>query len=307
MVKLPFAFPLFAVVFSFCTLILFGVSETAFAREPVELETELGYETIARIPEDPMPANPTGEFSMNRPYIIQKIDIPMALEDNTHALPLDAFRPDKFEAEYRAWANFSYLQSNSGQKSSVDLRGLKLFWAGESWNLVLGLQDIVWGETFGDRGVDVINPRDYSDYLLTDLKWSILPVWSINLLKLFGPFSMQVVYTPLTVNDQYPVEVGGVPISNDTVAPLAFTDSEYGARLGLLLPEGTDLKFYYYYHYNRIPVVQANFTSSETISGFQNRSAPDDRHLRWKRHARSGFICSARRCRLPVQFAFDHL
>jgi hypothetical protein len=235
------------------------VLEAKTARADASLQTEFGYETIYRIPNNPSPSYPD-EFSLNRPYLIQKLDVSFAPPDNSHSI-WTQLRPDKISAEYRAWGDFSYLRSNSGQKDSINLRTLKLAWTGETWNLTVGLQDIVWGETFGERVVDLVNPRDYSDYLLTDLSWAILPVWSINLQKFLDPFSFQLVYTPLTVRDDLPDQVAGVPIVDNTQNPRAFADAEYGGRAGVLLPEGTDLKAYYYHHFNRIPVVKATALS----------------------------------------------
>ncbi|MDR3607357.1 MAG: hypothetical protein P4M08_08250 [Oligoflexia bacterium] len=242
------------------------------------VQSELGYETFYRASDE--------MFSMNRPYLIQKLEMPVPNTTNP-------WLPEAFEGEYRAWGNFSFPQSNSGEKGAFDLRTLKLRWSGESWKLSVGLQDIVWGETFGDRVVDVVNPRDYSDYVLTDLSWAILPVWAVSAQKLFDPFSLQLVYVPLTVHDKLPVQVAGVPIIDNSPDPRAFRDNEYGARAGVLLPEGTDLKAYYYHHFNRIPVVEALILPSQQMAFAVNAPQMIETYGLSATHALGSFVLRA--------------
>lgn len=144
---------------------------------------------------------------------------------------------------------------------TVDARELTVDYKGESFTLIGGRQVISWSETFGLNIMDIVNPRDYSYYILPDLDWTEIPVWLI-IAKFFGEnWYLEALVNPYGENNKMAEK--GTEFDRYNGLPFERTGSsehnvECGARISYLFDFGLDLSFIYYRHINRNPFYYLN-------------------------------------------------
>ena len=148
------------------------------------------------------------------------------------------------------------------ERGRVDLRCFSYEYLGDVTQLKVGVQQIPWGETFGFFIADIINPRDYTDPLFNEIEWIRRGVFAINFQWLPDPFCLQLVVTPIPLNNILPRKGDPfymVPKALIT-APLLpqedIHDVEFGGRVGYLMDSGLDLAAFYYRHYSRDPILE---------------------------------------------------
>lgn len=84
----------------------------------------------------------------------------------------------------------------SGDHAVADLREFYFDWVGGRSGIRFGKQQVVFGETDGMRVVDVLNPLNYSEFLLQDFEEMRIPTWMFNYRYRFDDFAAQVVVVP---------------------------------------------------------------------------------------------------------------
>lgn len=84
----------------------------------------------------------------------------------------------------------------SGEHAVVELREIYSDWVSGRSGLRIGKQQVVFGETEGIRVVDVLNPLDYSEFLLQDFEEMRIPTWMFNYRHRFDNFTTQFVVIP---------------------------------------------------------------------------------------------------------------
>lgn len=151
-------------------------------------------------------------------------------------------------------------ESNQGEQ--VELRSFRFLQKGEYYALDWGLQNISWSETFGFNILDLVNPRDWSEYVFEDLSWVQLPVWALKNSLIFGSFKLQAIYVPRARNAILP-KAGSYydPLPEnlalfgreDFSKKKLFKDDEKGVRIEYLFDFGLDLSLMTYEHFNRSP------------------------------------------------------
>ena len=133
----------------------------------------------------------------------------------------------------------------------------------------LGFQEVAWGETFGFYPADLVNPRDYSDPLITDLGWIRKPVFAFNSQIFLNRLTFQAVITPVPRQVEVPTRVRSVQLMIEK--PEAFQlsdfgkDAEFGGKSSYLFESGLDLGLLYYRHWNRNPVYEVHLKNGELI------------------------------------------
>lgn len=151
--------------------------------------------------------------------------------------------------------------------------------------LQLGYQQVSWGETFGVQIADVVNPRDYSDPLITEVGWIKEPVAMANAQMFFSPVTLQFIATPLPRS--------GKSVTLPGLQGLAETRPggiEWGGKANILFDFGLDLAAIYYNHWNRdvfLPAVEkiqtAGITASQSAGSFVFRAdSVFSTHSRWQ-------------------------
>lgn len=148
-------------------------------------------------------------------------------------------------------------------KFEYSIRRGTLTYGGDWLRLTAGYFMENWGETFGIYPLDVVNPKDITDYAFADSADTKLSVLGVNSTLLLGSVKVQGILVPKPTKEPLPEQVFGLRVE-DKVDFSAGDDAEYGGRVGALLG-GVDLNLYFYDHWNRQPVFANAFENfSET-------------------------------------------
>ena len=153
------------------------------------------------------------------------------------------------------------------QKTELDLREALLSVSRGDLDVRLGRQQIVWGEAISSFVTDVVNPRDFREFILPDFSELRIPIWALDFTYRLGPgLSFEGVWTPDVRISKLPkqgAEFQFAPpayrFSNPVIRlpdnPDEFTiaRSEGGFRLSALM-RGWDLSLIYYDQADKIPV-----------------------------------------------------
>jgi len=167
-----------------------------------------------------------------------------------------------FEATDRYPANVE-----RDQKTDVSLREAVLTVSRGDLDLRLGRQQIVWGEAISTFVTDVVNPRDFREFLLPDFSEIRIPLWAIDATYRFASnVSLEAVWTPDTRPNKLPKhgaewEFAPIPFRfRNAVVRLPDDDDEFslersegGLRLSTLI-NGWDASFIYYDGADKSPV-----------------------------------------------------
>lgn len=202
------------------------------------------------------------------------IDPANHLESNTHdfaAGPIDR------------WASGDFFQA--------ELRELYLEIVQGDFDLRVGRQQVVWGESLGLRILDVINPQDFREFILDDFIDARIPLWGARLDYTFDDWVFEGVWF-LDFEDNRPADLGSEWQFRESgqldlflqspAVQLAKTkkpqdgrlsDSEVGLRVTRFL-RNMDLSLNYFYAWSDFPV-----GFRRTIGG--NRFLVEPRHTRF--------------------------
>ena len=202
------------------------------------------------------------------------IDPANHLESNTHdfgAGPIDR------------WASGDFFQA--------ELRELYLEIVQGDFDLRVGRQQVVWGESLGLRILDVINPQDFREFILDDFIDARIPLWGTRLDYTFGDWVFEGVWF-LDFEDNRPADLGSEWQFRESgqldlflqspAIQLAKTkkprdgrlsDSEVGFRVTRFM-RNMDVSLNYFYAWSDFPV-----GFRRTIGG--NRFLVEPRHTRF--------------------------
>jgi hypothetical protein len=163
----------------------------------------------------------------------------------------------------------------SGDSFEAELRELYLDLVLGRFDVRLGRQQIVWGESIGLRILDVVNPQDFREFILNDFIDARIPLWGgrVNytlsdwafegflLLDFEGnraadpgsEFQFRTIPMPaLPIEMPFPpfpaVQVAGVKEPEDG----RLSDAEVGVRISRYL-RGADLSFNYFFTWDDFP------------------------------------------------------
>ncbi|HEV8441788.1 MAG TPA: DUF1302 family protein [Methylomirabilota bacterium] len=159
-----------------------------------------------------------------------------------------------FEATDRYPANVE-----RDQKFQFDLREALLSISRGDFDLRLGRQQIVWGEAIGTFITDVVNPRDFREFLLPEFSELRIPIWALDFTyRLRQGLTFEGVWTPDTRINTLPkqgAEFQFAPIPYrfrnpvvhlpDNPDEFSLARSEGGFRLSALV-SGWDMSLIYY-------------------------------------------------------------
>lgn len=91
-------------------------------------------------------------------------------------------------------------QVGDSARVEAELRELHLDWStrwrGARLDLRVGKQQVVWGQSFGVRVLDMVNPLDFREFLLDDFSDSRVPVWGARLDAFVRGVSLQALVFP---------------------------------------------------------------------------------------------------------------
>ena len=128
-----------------------------------------------------------------------------------------------------------------------------------------GLQQIVWGEAPGVFITDLINPRDFREFVLPRFEDLRIPVWALDLTWLQEDFSLEGVWIPWPELDRLPAEGSEFRFLRAAPPPglrveernpgnpsRKLRNAELGARL-CWLRDGWDVSLLYLYAFDNFP------------------------------------------------------
>lgn len=153
------------------------------------------------------------------------------------------------------------------QKTELSLREAILTLRRDDLEVRLGRQQIVWGEAISTFVTDVVNPRDFREFVLPDFSELRIPIWALDVVYRLGPgVTLETVWTPDTMHNRLPkqgaeFQFARIPFrfSNPVVRlpdnpdQFSLARSEGGARLSVLR-EGWDVALIYYDQADKSPV-----------------------------------------------------
>ncbi len=153
------------------------------------------------------------------------------------------------------------------QQTSLELREALLTLSRGDLDARVGRQQIVWGEAISTFVTDVVNPRDFREFVLPDFSELRIPVWALDLTYRPAPgWSVEGVWTPDTLQNELPKQgaefqfaspayrfTGPVVRLRDDPGEFSVPRSEGGVRLSALL-DGWDASLIYYDQADKNPV-----------------------------------------------------
>ena len=157
------------------------------------------------------------------------------------------------------------------QQTELSLREAVLAFSHGDFDVRIGRQQIVWGEAIGTFITDVVNPKDFREFILPDFSELRIPIWAIDFTyRLATNVTFEGVWTPDTLSNRlakqgaeyqftppayrFPGPVVRLP---DDLDEFSLDRSEGGFRLSVLR-EGWDMSLIYYDTADKSPV---NFQS----------------------------------------------
>jgi uncharacterized protein DUF1302 len=153
------------------------------------------------------------------------------------------------------------------QETSLSLREAILSVSHGDLDVRIGRQQIVWGEAISTFVTDVVNPKDFREFVLPDFTELRIPIWALDATwRLARNVTLEGVWTPDTMHNRLPKRgaefqfagpdfrfrnpVVRLPDSEDE---FSLARSEGGFRLSALR-EGWDVSLIYYDQADKSPV-----------------------------------------------------
>jgi hypothetical protein len=168
-----------------------------------------------------------------------------------------------FEATDRYPANVE-----RDQKTELSLREALLIVGRGDLDARLGRQQIVWGEAIGTFVTDIVNPKDFREFVLPDFSELRIPIWALDVTyRLTEGVGIEGVWTPDTRINKLPklgaeFQFARIPYRfrnpvvrlPDNPDEFSLGRSEGGVRLSVLR-QGWDVALIYYDQADKTPVL----------------------------------------------------
>ena len=153
------------------------------------------------------------------------------------------------------------------EKTELSLREAFLSVSHGDLDVRAGRQQIVWGEAISTFVTDIVNPRDFREFILSEFSELRIPIWALDFTyRLRQGWSFEGVWTPDTLMNKLPkqgAEFQFAPIAYrfrnpvvhlpDNPDQFSLARSEGGFRLSALV-HGWDMSLIYYDQADKTPV-----------------------------------------------------
>ena len=153
------------------------------------------------------------------------------------------------------------------QKTELSLREALLTIGHGDLDVRLGRQQIVWGEAISTFVTDIVNPKDFREFVLPDFSELRIPIWALDFTyRLTEGVSFEGVWTPDTMHNRLPKQGAEFQFARlpyrfrnpvvhlpDEADEFSLARSEGGFRLSLLR-RGWDVSLIYYDEADKSPV-----------------------------------------------------
>lgn len=237
-----------------CLIIVAAVAGAASSEGPdnsyrVRLRTQQGY----------FLRKPLTDLATSRMYL----DAEQRLKGASHWQVLMSGRLRVEGAYGQNQSRFSQAMSDK-ESVELELRDTYLHLSEGGFSARLGIQTVVWGETFGFFYADVVNPKDLRESVLTGLADQAdlrKPVPMANLQWLGENSSFQAIYVMGPASHKIPDEgspffplksPGALPLSLVDKTKESRPDGDWGARIGHNFGN-LDMSVFWFDHRDRMP------------------------------------------------------
>ena len=153
------------------------------------------------------------------------------------------------------------------QKTELMLREALLTLSHGDLDARLGRQQIVWGEAISTFVTDVVNPKDFREFVLPDFSELRIPIWALDArYRLAEGLSLEAVWTPDTMSNRLPKQGAEFQFARphfrfrnpvvrlpDDQDEFSLERSEGGVRLSVL-QRGWDVSLIFYDQADKTPV-----------------------------------------------------
>ena len=153
------------------------------------------------------------------------------------------------------------------QKTDVSVREALLTVGHGDFDARLGRQQIVWGEAISVFVTDIVNPKDFREFVLPDFSELRIPIWALDAsYRLAEGLSLEAVWTPDTMSNRLPKQGAEFQFARprfrfrnpvvrlpDDQDEFSLERSEGGVRLSVL-QHGWDVSLIYYDQADKTPV-----------------------------------------------------
>src|SRR2546421_5337959 len=154
------------------------------------------------------------------------------------------------------------------QKTELMLREALLTLSHGDLDARLGRQQIVWGEAISTFVTDVVNPKDFREFVLPDFSELRIPIWALDATYRLAPnVTLEGVWTPDTLHNKLPKHGAEFQFAGpefrfrnpvvrlpDGLDEFSLERSEGGIRLSALR-NGWDASLIYYDQADKTPVL----------------------------------------------------
>jgi len=181
------------------------------------------------------------------------------------AISLKATQRVWYDAVYDLTDNFPETVEHD-QEWELELRETYVDYSSGPWDLRVGKQQIVWGDTVGLFVADIVNAKDLREYVLPEFDLIRIPQWGVD-----AEWSQDIVHAEfawLPVLQFHHLGVSGsefefpLPVEPSTPTtwtdpskpPSSFDNGEVGGRLSVLWG-GWDVSTFYWYSWDKFPVL----------------------------------------------------
>ena len=177
----------------------------------------------------------------------------------------------KLQSSQRFWYDGAYYwtehypeEAKRRLGTEAALRDLYLDYSLGDFDLRLGQQQVVWGETVGFFIADQVNAKDYREFILPDLSEINIPEPALDLEYTKDPWHVELLWIPYPrfnknapQGSEFAFFEAAYPPGTTVGAPVRPADSlnhsELGARLGYLWHQW-DINAFYLYTWDKSPV-----------------------------------------------------
>jgi hypothetical protein len=153
------------------------------------------------------------------------------------------------------------------QKTDVSLREALLAVGHGDFDARIGRQQIVWGEAISVFVTDIVNPKDFREFVLPDFSELRIPIWALDAsYRLAEGLRLETVWTPDTMSNRLPKQGAEFQFARprfrfrnpvvrlpDNQDEFSLERSEGGVRLSVL-QRGWDVSLIYYDQADKTPV-----------------------------------------------------
>ncbi len=149
--------------------------------------------------------------------------------------------------------------------------------------LTVGKQQIAWGQADGVSVLDIVNPLRYREFVLDDLEFSRIPLWSLNYEIQFDSFDLQLIWIVDQTYSEIPNSKSEFSITSPRYRPSyrepsparynvlpvdkpdrTIADSDFGFEFSRLMGDW-DVSLNYLNHISDAPVITRNINYSDEI------------------------------------------